>query len=399
MDNKYCTKCGLELPEKVKFCPNCGASISDYKNNISEKKQPPKTTKNRISTKSIIVVGVIVLILIIAAIVAFSIINSVNLQNDANSAKSNINVKISHSNYSDNLGNFDGNICAGSLSVAHNNNLYFCADDGIYKKDNFGADNFTKENSIKVTEGKYSSLNYINDILYAININNNKVVKISQKNNNEFTEQNLFTPSETYTLQTFGIFSDKVCVLSKMDSHYRLSSISLKSDAVESLIYECESINAWMNLSENNLRLCVASSGGWYAYSWDIDGDKVSKETLFAQGTSSISSVAFSTSKIYVVEKSTSDNQKIVVLDKSGNRQDINPNCKIIKLLKIDDTVFIQSSNKDFSWFNTDSNMVHKMDNSAFFDEKLSTINYNNNCFCVVYEKGKVISLDIKTLS
>lgn len=47
--NKYCTKCGKELENGIKFCPNCGASTTNEENTNMNNNQNNNQKKSKIA--------------------------------------------------------------------------------------------------------------------------------------------------------------------------------------------------------------------------------------------------------------------------------------------------------------------------------------------------------------
>ena len=64
MDNKFCTKCGFELPITAKFCERCGNSITNSKDEfIPQSKTTKKKSGNAL--QNIIIIGGVLLFFIV----------------------------------------------------------------------------------------------------------------------------------------------------------------------------------------------------------------------------------------------------------------------------------------------------------------------------------------------
>ena len=64
MDNKFCTKCGFELPITAKFCERCGNSITNSKDEfIPQSKTTKKKSGNAL--QNIIIIGGVLFVFII----------------------------------------------------------------------------------------------------------------------------------------------------------------------------------------------------------------------------------------------------------------------------------------------------------------------------------------------
>ena len=67
----FCSKCGKELPDEVKFCPECGQQVGgDKKEELPEEiKKDIKQTENKPSGCLVSIVGVILAFIVLIAII------------------------------------------------------------------------------------------------------------------------------------------------------------------------------------------------------------------------------------------------------------------------------------------------------------------------------------------
>lgn len=399
MTKKYCINCNLVLDEEVKFCPECGGQVQKYKKSKSKK---PYDSKKPFNKKRLIVILLIILGIIVVAIVAFAIIQNIMLKNNASSAKSSVNNKAGVETFSENIGNLSGNIAADAYSVTDGNYLYYVGQDGIYKSNNFNDKEINKDNSKKIADGKFSSLNYYGEKIICIRNDDNSIYKLSDLNDEDKQPyvDNIYTAEPGFTFKSVAINSDNIYVLSESSGNFYITSTNMRSKNKINDVWSGAGTQAWMYLSEFTLRVCVASSSGWEAYKGDIDGNKTSGLSKYCSGSGNPTSVGFYDDKIYLLHSGTSLNSSsISVYESGGNRNAINLDCSAKKLLLSGETVFIQSSNDRFIWFNVDTNMSHDIDNKLYKDIDVNSININKGKFCVIYSDNSVVLSDIASLN
>lgn len=394
MAKKYCNNCTLILNSEVRFCPECGGAVKKYKEN--------RQLSNILSVnkKNFFIIGAILILLIIIAIVVFAIFENIHLKNNAQNSKSNVFNKGHVELISENLGNLPCNICAQAYTVNDGTNIYFAGNDGIYKS-NFNSKEINKEDSKKIADGKFSSLNYYDGNIFCIKSDDNSIYRISDISNedkNPYVDK-IYNSDPGFILSCFAINSDNIYVLSENSGKFYLTSTNMRSKNKINDVWNGEGTKAWMFLNESTFRLCVLNAGEWNAYKGDIDGNKTSGLTKYCSGSSNPVSVAFLEDKVYTLGSSSSNFSTITINEAGGNRNDITLDCKAKKLLLSGETVFVECDSEHFLWFNTDTNMSHDINNSSFKNEEVKTININNWKFCVLYNDGSMVFNDLSSLN
>ena len=331
----------------------------------------------------------------------YEVYQNLSLKNNANNAKNTVSTKSNMESTSKNIGNLPGNLSAGAFSVFDGDSLFYAGKDGIYKCPISESSEISSENSKKIADGRFSSLNYFNENLYCINMADNCVYKLSDLNNesgNPYIDK-IYTSDAGFELKCIGINSDNVYVLSKYADSYVLKSANLRIKNKVNDVWSGSATNAWMYLNDSTLRLCVANSSSWEALKGDIDGNKTSGLIKYCSGAGSPASVAFEEDKIFVLNSSRSQNSSsISVCDSGGGRSDINLNSPAKSMLLSGQTVFVESDNQHFLWFNTDTNMTHDIDGD-FKNCEVRAININDGKFCVIYADDTVLFSDIDSLN
>lgn len=398
MDKKFCTKCGQELSEDAKFCPECGFNVQAISSTIKDKNKKKKSEK-KFNWKLLIIILAIIFVLGIVAVVVFALLSSSNLQDSVKTSKNTIAVKIGNTEVSDNIGNLPGNIAAGALSVYKNDTLFFAADDGIYKTDQI-TDLIEKKNCSKVIDGSFTYLNIHDNNLFCIDNKNNAIVKFLNVFDEDKPKKEIFYQgNEQSKILEIGISNNYIfCVLS-LENSFTVATIKCDNSSSVGEVFTSSGNRAWLKVSDNSIIFCLSDSSSWTAWNIDMSSGQPSKAVKLTSGNGQPVDMAFSDSKIYCAEKTSSDSSgKIIVLDNSGSRQEINLDCKISKLLLCGETVFAHSSKKKFIWFNTDTSMSHDIENEDFDDSEIACINLNHEYFCVLYKNGKIVTTDVNKL-
>lgn len=240
MAKKYCKNCNMVLNQDVKFCPECGGEVVKFK----EKRGI--SIISRLGKKKLIIIASIILGVIVLGIVAFAVVQAVVLNNKATEAKNNINNKSVAEFQSDVIGNVPCNVSAGAYSVANGEKLYFALNDGIYVSNNINSDIINKDESKKIADGKFSSLNLYRGNLFAINSADNSIYKLSDLDNEDKDPyvDNIYTCPSEYTLKCCAINSDNVYVLSSSSGMFYLTSTNLRTKNKSNDIFEGQGTNA-----------------------------------------------------------------------------------------------------------------------------------------------------------
>lgn len=228
MANKYCKKCNLVLNSDVKFCPECGGAVEKLKRKNNSSQSGPKFLMDK---KKLIIIGSIVLGVIIVGIVAFAIIQNFVLKNNASNAKNNVNNKAEIEIVSENIGNLACNVCAQAYTVNDGEHIYFAGNDGIYKTENLNGTNHNKDNSKKIADGKFCSLNYFDGNIFCIKTDDNSVYKLSGLNDGDKLPyiDKIYTADSGFTLMNIAINSENIYTLSNASGTYYLTSTNLRS--------------------------------------------------------------------------------------------------------------------------------------------------------------------------
>lgn len=396
MKKKYCTKCNTELGSDVKFCPECGSAVQEISPNKTHKKPARKNNK-----KLIIIITSIVLGLIIVGLVLFFLIDSVGMQKKASNSKSIVTPNVGNTQISYDLGNLSCNLIVGAQSVYKNDNLFYIADDGIYRTDNF-ADELKKDDAKKIADGKFACLNFKDEDIYCINQKDDSIVKLTNVIEGNATK---FETCFSNDLQNFKIRNlvrayDNLYFSRDDGQTYVFSGLKIDGKQIIPEIMKGEGTCPWLYASENSLKICNNSSSGWQIYEASIDSHTLPKMEKSISSTGVLKDIAFGDDKVYTLEQSSSSNSsKILISDKSGGRQEINLDCKVSKMLLSNQAMFLYSEKSGFLWFNTDTSMTHEINNNQFKTEKVDSININNNKFCALYKDGSIASVVINTLS
>lgn len=215
MQENVCKNCGNVIEEEADFCPYCGKSIVNEERTIEDRR---KRIRLILLISSIVFVVAVVLVLVV------SIVNSMNLKNSAAQSRENVNLELSAeavNGANADMGNLTENIMVDGYLCEGNNVVYIAKDDGIYA--------FEEGDLSKVQSGSFKGLNYFNNKLYTINIDQNSICVIKDK----YSE--IYKPDPSKKITNMAINNGFIYVILNDKVSIELVQINLNSKETKSI--------------------------------------------------------------------------------------------------------------------------------------------------------------------
>lgn len=362
---KRCANCGENIKAKANFCPFCGAECL-------------QTIHAKRDYKKILTIACIVLLALIVVFVAYTIINSLLLQNDATNSKLTMGLELSGqvvNGKDSDMGNLTENIMTGGYILDVHGNLYSARTDGLYC------------NTDMIKKGSFKGISEYKHDIYCIDIRNNTIVKFKD----EIEEFYKFDKSKKIT--NLSIYKDNlyiVCIANKNVEFIRISLANKEYSLLGTFIGS----KCWMNIDKDFVRLCVVDGSTWNVKQTHLDGDINFEESM--RGSNNITHVGFIDSSIIIAEKGTSN---IFQLDASGNRREIQLRLDpITNMIISGHTIVICTKANKYYWFNNDVAITHEITEQVKMGSNtLISFGFANKKLILMCEKGIIKQYDFNS--